>query len=428
MTTLRQELIKIGAEVVRHSKAVTSQSAEVAAPRALFAATRVGSVGCERRRAPGDRGSHADERGVEPRGMGKVRREGVARGAGERVEMGRPGVLSGLRRAAGPDRHHFVLEREMRPVSNVGSARPGAVPVTEIDSHLGNPGSITRLTDVPQGAGTAPVKRQAERDATGHCMSQPERVEGPPRLTADAETEFNVLMALGKAYYGCASVGRVLRIAGQIRKDDAESGFRAFTDAGEEARAIAEDAVRRHREESARQAYLWAANYLFSATYFVDGTEKPERFKPAWERSRDCWDRAVLLFRPPVQRVPIPYQGTTLPGYFFRVDDSGKRRPLLILNNGSDGSVLDMWTWGGGWRSPRLQLPHCRWPGAGGGPVAAAALLPPRLGESDHARRGLRPDAAGGRPSPHRAAGHQPGRLLGAARGRLRAPDRRRRR
>src|SRR4051812_31976744 len=123
-------------------------------------------------------------------------------------------------------------------------------------------------------------------------MSEPRAVDAPPRLTADPEYEFDLLMPLGKAYDGCASVGRGLRIAGQIRKGDPESGFRAFTDAGEEARALADDGVRRHREESARQAYLWAANYLFSATFFVDGTAKPERFKPAWERSRECWDRA----------------------------------------------------------------------------------------------------------------------------------------
>jgi hypothetical protein len=36
--TLREKLIKIGAKVVSHSKALTFQLAEVAVPRALFAA------------------------------------------------------------------------------------------------------------------------------------------------------------------------------------------------------------------------------------------------------------------------------------------------------------------------------------------------------------------------------------------------------
>jgi hypothetical protein len=38
LTTLREKLIKIGAKVVSHAKAVTSRLAEVAVPRALFAA------------------------------------------------------------------------------------------------------------------------------------------------------------------------------------------------------------------------------------------------------------------------------------------------------------------------------------------------------------------------------------------------------
>jgi hypothetical protein len=38
LTTLREKLIKIGAKVVHHAKAVAFQLAEVAVPRALVAA------------------------------------------------------------------------------------------------------------------------------------------------------------------------------------------------------------------------------------------------------------------------------------------------------------------------------------------------------------------------------------------------------
>jgi hypothetical protein len=38
LTTLRERLIKIGAKVVHHARAVTFQMAEVAVPRELFAA------------------------------------------------------------------------------------------------------------------------------------------------------------------------------------------------------------------------------------------------------------------------------------------------------------------------------------------------------------------------------------------------------
>ena len=46
LTTLREKLVKIGAKVVRHSKYVIFQLAEVAVPRTLFVAilTRIGRL------------------------------------------------------------------------------------------------------------------------------------------------------------------------------------------------------------------------------------------------------------------------------------------------------------------------------------------------------------------------------------------------
>jgi hypothetical protein len=46
LTTLREKLIKIGAKVVSHAKAVTFQMAELAVPRSLFAAIldRIGQL------------------------------------------------------------------------------------------------------------------------------------------------------------------------------------------------------------------------------------------------------------------------------------------------------------------------------------------------------------------------------------------------
>lgn len=46
LTTLREKLVKIGAQVVSHAKHVIFQLAEVAVPRTLFAAilTRIGRL------------------------------------------------------------------------------------------------------------------------------------------------------------------------------------------------------------------------------------------------------------------------------------------------------------------------------------------------------------------------------------------------
>jgi hypothetical protein len=44
-----------------------------------------------------------------------------------------------------------------------------------------------------------------------------------------------------------------------------------------------------------------------------------------------------------VAKVDIPYQDTSLPGYFFKPDCSGAACPTLILNNGSDGPITCLW-------------------------------------------------------------------------------------
>ena len=108
--------------------------------------------------------------------------------------------------------------------------------------------------------------------------------------------------------------------------------------------AAAEDAGHRL---SARDAWLRAATYFSTASYQLSGSKQKDQFEPLWEEHRACWDRAAAMFDPPVEHVSIPYEDTTLEGYFFKVDDSGAKRPLVILNNGSDAPVSAMWQQGG---------------------------------------------------------------------------------
>jgi pimeloyl-ACP methyl ester carboxylesterase len=46
---------------------------------------------------------------------------------------------------------------------------------------------------------------------------------------------------------------------------------------------------------------------------------------------------------PPVEPVEIPYEGTTLPGYFCQADDSGRPRPTLIVTNGYDSTINELY-------------------------------------------------------------------------------------
>jgi hypothetical protein len=83
--------------------------------------------------------------------------------------------------------------------------------------------------------------------------------------------------------------------------------------------------------------------YYALALSAVDGTKTPEALGPTFRAHRRCFDAYVARLDPPGQKVEIPYEGTTLPGYLFRPDLAGGPRPTVIFNNGSDGPVTSLW-------------------------------------------------------------------------------------
>jgi len=158
--------------------------------------------------------------------------------------------------------------------------------------------------------------------------------------------EFVLLSALGRAYFQGGNVGKVLWVIRQIEDGNHRSAYDHLVAAGNESRGFAERSLARGHRESARQAYLWAINFYDSAVYFADGTGDPALAAATWQMMDNCWLKAIGLFSPAIVQVGIPYAGTTLRGFYFRGNGTGARRPLLILNNGSDGCALDMWMMG----------------------------------------------------------------------------------
>jgi len=50
-----------------------------------------------------------------------------------------------------------------------------------------------------------------------------------------------------------------------------------------------------------------------------------------------CHERDDKQCRDALSLGIVPYENTTLPGYLYRADNSGKSRPLLIVQTGFDG-------------------------------------------------------------------------------------------
>ena len=174
-------------------------------------------------------------------------------------------------------------------------------------------------------------------------------------LFSDHEFQFGLENALGAVYRRAADTGEVFATAERIADRDADSWVREWTATAGAVWAAAGEAADRGHRVSALAHYLRAATYYATGLYRIAHSSEPDRQLEIWRRQRDCWDRAVDLFAVPGERVTIPYEDTTLPGYFFRAPDAdpGERRPLMVINNGSDGTTSQMWTRGGAAASER---------------------------------------------------------------------------
>ena len=162
----------------------------------------------------------------------------------------------------------------------------------------------------------------------------------------DESFNFQTEIALGATYHQAADVGEVLSTVERIRNGHAQSWvdeWSATADrlAGEA--TASEDAGRPH---SAAQQFLRVSMYYSLASYAADGTGDSTLFAKLWEMHRAAWDRFTDLTDLQIERIEIPYEGTTLPGYFFRSGPAGEARRTLIYNNGSDGPVTGAWVQG----------------------------------------------------------------------------------
>ena len=175
------------------------------------------------------------------------------------------------------------------------------------------------------------------------------------RFFKDDDFQFGIELALGATYHRAADIGEVLTTAQRIKEGDSGAWVREWLATGDRCHHAAHEAETSGRRLSAVAFYRRAATYYATALYRIAASDTPARELEIWRRQRQCWDRIVALQPVPGEQLRIPYHDTTLPGYFFRAPDAepGEPRPLVVINNGSDGATSQMWVEGGAGASDR---------------------------------------------------------------------------
>ena len=165
---------------------------------------------------------------------------------------------------------------------------------------------------------------------------------GAALFAGDQQFWFETLRVFGAADYGGGQFGEVLATAGQITPGDYDSWHAAWNALADRIAAQGEACLASGHRVSARDGFLRASNYYRSSEFFLHGTPSDPRIAVAYKRSVACFQAAAALFDPPILPVEIPYEKTSLPGYFYRPDTSGRVRPTVIMHTGFDGSAEEM--------------------------------------------------------------------------------------
>lgn len=164
-----------------------------------------------------------------------------------------------------------------------------------------------------------------------------------PLMVNDPEFDFEFRRTLGSMYSGCADLGEVIATASRMDPLTYETWFREWTRTADHFREVGDEASAAGHSVSAHDAWLRASTYYRTAEFFLHRDPADPRIVETWEKSRDTFQRAMERESFPVSEVAIPYGNTTLPGYLYLVDDSGKQRPLLIIQTGYDGTQEELY-------------------------------------------------------------------------------------
>jgi pimeloyl-ACP methyl ester carboxylesterase len=145
---------------------------------------------------------------------------------------------------------------------------------------------------------------------------------------------FQVTRLLGIVDFGGADFTEIHEVIQRIAPGDDESWVTEWARLARLCEAQAEEAERFGNRLTARYAWQRASNYHRASQFYVVGGDA--RKVPTLERVRDTFRAAMRHFDHRCEAIDVPYEGTTLSGYFVPSRVGSGRRPTILYLNGAD--------------------------------------------------------------------------------------------
>jgi dienelactone hydrolase len=154
---------------------------------------------------------------------------------------------------------------------------------------------------------------------------------------------FQMAWALGQAYDRQGDIAEIMATGAAIKDGDTQSWYDEWIKTAERVAHVASACEDKGHLISAGEAYHRASNYFRTAEFYLHQDPSDQRALGAAAMAVDCFRKAMRLLAVPVEVISMPYEDTTLPGYFYTSQVSVDPAPVVIVHTGFDGSAEELY-------------------------------------------------------------------------------------
>jgi dipeptidyl aminopeptidase/acylaminoacyl peptidase len=143
------------------------------------------------------------------------------------------------------------------------------------------------------------------------------------------------LVTKGMAPYGAVALGEIDEVCARLesRQSEPDAWQEEWCALASRLEKVADKAAAEGRQFTAGNYYLRAGMYYFTGERFVvPGAQKRE----IGRKSLQCQHAGLARRFPNIERVEVPYEGTTLPALFMKAPGAQGRVPTVVVFNGMD--------------------------------------------------------------------------------------------
>ncbi len=162
-------------------------------------------------------------------------------------------------------------------------------------------------------------------------------------LSADEFFDEQAMRTLAHTQFGGADFGECMVTMSGIPPGDQAAWVKEWRATADRVAAIGKDCAAGGHDVSAREAFLRASNYYRTASLMLFGAPAAPALIENYARESACFREFASRAEPALQAIEIPYEGTTLPGYFCPAPGANKPAPTLIVTNGYDSTLHELY-------------------------------------------------------------------------------------